>query len=82
MAMSNKQVIAIFILGIALLLGAFWAGLFGLLIIANSGIGIIQEIRAKRTLDKLAIVGQTRPRVRRDGTVMDFAGTRFLLRRP
>ncbi|HET9533266.1 MAG TPA: SPOR domain-containing protein [Blastocatellia bacterium] len=27
MAMSNKQVIAIFILGIALLLGAFWAGL-------------------------------------------------------
>ena len=27
MAMSNKQVIAIFVLGIALLLGAFWAGL-------------------------------------------------------
>jgi cell division septation protein DedD len=27
MAMSNKQVIAIFILGLALLLGAFWAGL-------------------------------------------------------
>jgi len=27
MAMSNKQVIAIFILGIALLLVAFWAGL-------------------------------------------------------
>src|SRR5262245_41873998 len=27
MAMNNKQVIAIFIVGIALLLGAFWAGL-------------------------------------------------------
>ena len=26
--MSNKQVIAIFIIGIALLLGAFWAGLY------------------------------------------------------
>jgi len=40
-------------------------GLFGLLIIANSAIGIIQEIRAKATLDKLAIVGQARPTVRR-----------------
>ncbi|MFT4397499.1 HAD-IC family P-type ATPase [Gordonia lacunae] len=51
--------------------GSLINGLFGLLIIANSGIGIIQEIRAKRTLDKLAIVGQTRPRVRRDGTVTE-----------
>jgi cell division septation protein DedD len=28
MAMSNRQVIAIFIIGIVLLLGAFWAGLY------------------------------------------------------
>ncbi|MGW0039986.1 HAD-IC family P-type ATPase [Gordonia sp. NPDC003376] len=49
--------------------GSLINGLFGLLIVANSGIGIIQEIRAKRTLDRLAIVGQTRPKVRRDGTV-------------
>src|SRR4051812_3071172 len=28
MKMSNKQVIAIFMLGVALLLGAFWAGLY------------------------------------------------------
>ncbi|MFZ0835474.1 MAG: HAD-IC family P-type ATPase, partial [Mycobacterium sp.] len=40
---------------------------FGLLIIANSGVGIIQEIRAKQTLDKLAIVGQAKPLVRREG---------------
>ncbi|WP_374612590.1 HAD-IC family P-type ATPase, partial [Gordonia sp. (in: high G+C Gram-positive bacteria)] len=51
--------------------GSLINGLFGLLIIANSGIGIIQEVRAKRTLDKLAIVGQTRPRVRRDGEVTE-----------
>jgi cation-transporting P-type ATPase E len=38
---------------------------FGLLIIANSAIGIIQELRAKQTLDKLAIVGQAKPLVRR-----------------
>ncbi|WAC54377.1 HAD-IC family P-type ATPase [Gordonia sp. SL306] len=49
--------------------GSLINGLFGLLIIANSGIGIIQEVRAKRTLDKLAIVGQTTPMVRRDGQV-------------
>ncbi|NDK90844.1 HAD-IC family P-type ATPase [Gordonia desulfuricans] len=49
--------------------GSLINGLFGLLIVANSGIGIIQEIRAKRTLDRLAIVGQTRPKVRRNGTV-------------
>ncbi|MFT3659958.1 MAG: HAD-IC family P-type ATPase [Gordonia sp. (in: high G+C Gram-positive bacteria)] len=47
--------------------GSFINGLFGLLIIANSGIGIIQEIRAKRTLDKLSIVGQATPTVIRDG---------------
>ena len=40
-------------------------GAFGLLIIANSAIGIIQELRAKQTLDKLAIVGQAKPLVRR-----------------
>lgn len=52
--------------------GSFINGLFGLLIVANSGIGIIQEVRAKRTLDRLAIVGQTRPRVRRDGQVHEL----------
>lgn len=45
--------------------GSLINGLFGLLIIANSGIGIIQELRAKKTLDNLAIVGQAKPTVRR-----------------
>ncbi|WP_067655274.1 HAD-IC family P-type ATPase [Nocardia harenae] len=46
-------------------------GMFGLLIVANSAVGIIQEVRAKRTLDELAIVGQARPRVRRDGVAAE-----------
>src|SRR6476659_3652505 len=50
---------------IVLSTGSVINGLFGLLIIANSAIGIIQELRAKQTLDKLAIVGQTKPLVRR-----------------
>ena len=40
---------------------------FGLLIIANSAVGVIQELRAKKTLDKLHIVGESEPTVIRDG---------------
>ena len=43
------------------------------LIIANSFIGTVQELRAKQTLDKLAIVGQAKPLVCRTN------GTRELL---
>jgi cation-transporting ATPase E len=50
---------------IVLATGSVINGLFGILIVANSGIGIIQELRAKQTLDKLAIVGQAKPLVRR-----------------
>ncbi|ADT97825.1 cation-translocating P-type ATPase [Mycolicibacterium gilvum] len=50
---------------IVLSTGSLINGAFGLLIIANSAIGIIQELRAKQTLDKLAIVGQAKPLVRR-----------------
>jgi cation-transporting ATPase E len=45
--------------------GSVIDGMFGLLIVANSAVGIVQEIRAKRTLDRLAIVGQAKPTVRR-----------------
>ncbi|NMN94913.1 cation-translocating P-type ATPase [Antrihabitans stalactiti] len=59
------------ILGVLFILvvvtGSIVDGMFGLLIIANSSVGIIQEIRAKRTLDRLAIVSQAKPVVRRDG---------------
>jgi cation-transporting ATPase E len=48
-------------------------GLFGLLIIANSVVGIVQEVRAKLTLDRLSIIGQARPRVRRDGASLELA---------
>ena len=50
---------------IVLATGSLINGLFGLLIVANSAIGVIQELRAKQTLDKLAIVGQAKPMVRR-----------------
>ena len=61
------------LLMIVLLTGSLINGLFGLLIIANSVVGMVQEIRAKQTLDKLAIIGQAKPLVRRQ------SGTQALL---
>ena len=46
---------------IVLATGSVINGLFGVLIIANSFIGTVRELRAKQTLDKLAIVGQANP---------------------
>ncbi|HEY0187350.1 MAG TPA: HAD-IC family P-type ATPase [Cellulomonas sp.] len=66
-----NAILAVLLLAV-LSTGSVINGAFGLLIIANSAIGVIQEVRAKRTLDALAIVGQTRPTVRRladDGPV-------------
>jgi cation-transporting ATPase E len=71
------------ILGVLLLIvlstGSLINGLFGLLIIANSAIGIIQEWRAKKTLDSLAIVGQARPSVRRQSGTADLAPNEVVL---
>ncbi len=54
---------------IVLATGSLVNALFGLLIVLNSVIGVIQELRAKLTLDRLSIVGQVKPLVRRaDGT--------------
>jgi cation-transporting P-type ATPase E len=50
---------------IVLATGSVINGLFGLLIVANSVIGMVQEIRAKQTLDRLAILGAAKPVVRR-----------------
>ncbi|WP_293791144.1 HAD-IC family P-type ATPase [uncultured Corynebacterium sp.] len=52
---------------IVLFTGSVINAAFGLLIIANSAVGVIQELRAKKTLDKLRIVGESEPTVIRDG---------------
>ncbi|MEU9128288.1 HAD-IC family P-type ATPase [Kitasatospora sp. NPDC048540] len=53
--------------GIILVVGPIQDGLFGLVIVANTAIGIVQELRAKKTLDSLALIGEAKPQVRRDG---------------
>ena len=57
-------------LSIAILLaevGSVKNCLFMIVVISNTFIGIIQEIRSKRIIDKLSIVNQTKVTVRRDG---------------
>ncbi|MEV6553361.1 cation-translocating P-type ATPase [Streptomyces sp. NPDC051597] len=53
--------------------------LFGFVIIANTGIGIIQELRAKKTLDGLAVIGEAKPTVRRDGTAAEISTSEIVL---
>ncbi|MEV7678698.1 cation-translocating P-type ATPase [Streptomyces sp. NPDC088341] len=53
--------------------------LFGYVILANTGIGIIQELRAKRTLDGLAVIGEAKPTVRRDGVATEISTARIVL---
>lgn len=53
--------------------------LFGFVILANTGIGIIQEWRAKKTLDSLAVIGEARPTVRRDGVSREVGTSEIVL---
>jgi cation-transporting ATPase E len=47
--------------------------LFGFVIVFNTAIGIIQEYRASRTLAKLAVIGEAKPMVRRDGVDVEVS---------
>ena len=55
------------LLVVILIVGPFQDALFGLTIVANTLIGTVQELRTKRTLDKLAILTVPRVEVVRDG---------------
>jgi len=45
--------------------------LFGIVLVTNSAIGIVQELRAKRTLDRLEVVAAPKVRVVRSGQVTE-----------
>ncbi|GAU64826.1 putative ATPase [Streptomyces sp. NBRC 110611] len=68
-----------FLFAIILVIGPLQDGLFGFVIVANTGIGIIQELRAKKTLDNLAVIGEARPTVRRDGVAAEIPTSEVVL---
>jgi hypothetical protein len=55
--------------------------LFGVVLAVNTAIGTAQELRAKRALDKLAILTAARARILRDGTSIAFAAGALRLAR-
>ena len=58
---------ALFVL--VMVTGSFADGLFGIVLVVNSAIGIVQEYLAKRKLDRLALLNAPTTRVVRDGEV-------------
>src|SRR6476659_8058988 len=66
----NAIIGAFFVLDIAL--GLYADSLFGLIAVINSYIGIRQELKAKRTLDELAVLVAPHAKVVRDGAVVSL----------
>ncbi len=60
-------------LAIILVVGPLQDALFGFVLIANAGIGIVQELRAKRTLDRLTVLSAPKAKVVRDGAALEVA---------
>jgi cation-transporting ATPase E len=61
------------LLAVILTVGEPQDALFGIVLVTNALIGIGQELRAKRTLDRLAVLSAPRVRVIRDGAARDIA---------
>lgn len=65
---------------IVMLIVAPWQdSLFGFVIVANTLIGTIQEYRAARALQKLAVIGEAKPIVRRDGADQEISASQIVL---
>src|SRR5215470_17908895 len=61
------------LLAVILVVGQLQDALFGIVLVTNALIGIGQELRAKRTLDRLAVLSAPRVRVVRDGAPREIA---------
>ena len=66
-------------LGLILVFGSPADGLFGIVLVVNALIGIVQEYRAKRTLDRLAVLSAPIARVVRDGVPVEIPVERVVL---
>jgi len=69
----NAIIGAFFVLDLAL--GLYADSIFGLIAVVNSYIGIRQELKAKATLDELAVLVAPRAEVVRDGTMTELLAT-------
>jgi cation-transporting ATPase E len=65
--------INVILAGVVLFTGSYKNMLFMLVITCNVAIGIFQEIRSKRTTDKLSIIASSKAKVLRDGVQSEIA---------
>jgi len=61
------------LLVVIIAVGEFKDALFGIVLVANTLIGIVQEVRSKRALDRLAVLNAPRAAVVRDGAEEEIA---------
>ncbi|HWL01185.1 MAG TPA: HAD-IC family P-type ATPase [Microbacteriaceae bacterium] len=73
----NAIVVGCFL--VLFVLGRWQDALFGFSAVANSIIGSVQEFRAKRSLDRLALLSAPLARVRRDGADVEIAPREVVL---
>jgi cation-transporting ATPase E len=71
LTLFNGIVVACFL--VLLVIGRWQDALFGVSALANAVIGTVQEYRAKRALDRLALVNAPHARVLRDGEEQEIA---------
>lgn len=64
---------------VILLTGPWQDALFGGVLVANALLGIVQEVRAKWALDRLALFSQPRARVLRAGLTIDLPAEQIVL---
>lgn len=57
--------------GLMLAFGTWRDALFGFVLVANTAIGVSQEVRAKVTLDRLSLISAPKARVVRDGVAAE-----------
>ena len=73
----NAVVGGAFILMLAI--GEFKDALFGIIVILNIAIGVVQELRTKFTLDRLSLLSQSPARVIRDSELASIAPNQIVL---
>jgi cation-transporting P-type ATPase E len=67
------------LLAVILVVGPLRDALFGIVLVANALTGIVQELRAKRTLDRLTVLTAPRARVIRDGETNEIGISEVVL---
>ena len=77
--LTRFNLILAVLLAVILAVGDLRDALFGIVPALNALVGIAQEVRAKRTLDRLVVVSAPAARVLRDGAVVEVAVSGIVL---